>query len=235
MAFSSPAEKRQAKPPAFFLAGDSTTAVNGGWGNGFISQLKAPAWGVNIGKSGATTRSYEAGGYWANITSHLRQYSFEYDSYVTISFGHNDQRPENGVTYAQYQANLIRFANEVKSLGGTPLLTSSLTRRVFSNGSAEADDSLRNERLAAVAAAQQTNSTLIDLYAASRTYVNAIGNAPAQRYNLASGDRTHLNPWGEKVFGRLVIDLLLKQKPALSQWFVANATLSGQLTNGIPA
>lgn len=85
MAFSSPAEKRQAKPPAFFLAGDSTTAVNGGWGNGFISQLKAPAWGVNIGKSGATTRSYEAGGYWANITSHLRQYSFEYDSYVTIS------------------------------------------------------------------------------------------------------------------------------------------------------
>jgi hypothetical protein len=73
------------KPPAFFLAGDSTTAVNGGWGNGLLAPLIEPAWGVNIGQSGATTVSFIAAGNWTNITSHLRQYSKTYDCYVTIS------------------------------------------------------------------------------------------------------------------------------------------------------
>ncbi|KAK5633523.1 hypothetical protein RRF57_009237 [Xylaria bambusicola] len=55
-----------ATPPAFILAGDSTTAVQstggGGWGNGFISFLNSPAWGVNKGHNGATTKSFVDGG-----------------------------------------------------------------------------------------------------------------------------------------------------------------------------
>lgn len=39
-------------PPFFVLAGDSTTAVQsaggGGWGNGFLSFLRAPAGGKNL-------------------------------------------------------------------------------------------------------------------------------------------------------------------------------------------
>lgn len=110
-----------AKPPAFFLAGDSTTAVDGGWGNGFLAPLISPAWGVNVGKSGATTVSFVAGGYWENVTTHLKENAEEFECYVTISFGHNDQKEASGITLEQYQANLVRFANEVKSLGGTPV------------------------------------------------------------------------------------------------------------------
>lgn len=77
--------RARAKPPAFFLAGDSTTAIDGGWGDGLLATLKSPAWGANIGKSGATTASFRAGGYWANVTQHLKDNVAKFDSYVTIS------------------------------------------------------------------------------------------------------------------------------------------------------
>jgi hypothetical protein len=80
-----PGGGRGRKAPAFFLAGDSTTALDGGWGNGLLAPLIAPARGVNIGQSGATTASYIAAGNWTNITTHLKDYARTYDCYVTIS------------------------------------------------------------------------------------------------------------------------------------------------------
>lgn len=74
-----------AKTPAFFLAGDSTTAVGGGWGDGFLGNLEAPSWGVNVAKGGATTASFEAGGYWKKITTLLADNAQKFDCYVTIS------------------------------------------------------------------------------------------------------------------------------------------------------
>ncbi|KAI1373294.1 carbohydrate esterase family 12 protein [Hypoxylon crocopeplum] len=226
------------KPPAFFLAGDSTTALDGGWGNGLLAPLISPAWGVNIGKSGATTASFEAGGYWANVTKHLQDNVAKFDCYVTISFGHNDQKETSGVTFDQYQANLIRFANEVKSLGGIPLLTSSLTRRVFPSGQDHnATDSLHDQRLAAIAAAKATGSTVIDLNEASLKYVNAIGKTASWEYNWGDDktDTTHLNPRGEVVFGHMVADLIIRAKPDLGSWFTPNETLSTAIWNNLPA
>lgn len=77
--------KNSNKPPAFFLAGDSTTAIDGGWGDGFLGTLKSPAWGINTGQSGATTLSYQQGGNWTNVTAHVEEYAKEFDTYVTIS------------------------------------------------------------------------------------------------------------------------------------------------------
>ncbi|KAI1809657.1 carbohydrate esterase family 12 protein [Poronia punctata] len=224
-----------ARPPAFFLAGDSTTAVDGGWGNGLLAPLVRPAWGVNIGQSGATTASFIGGGNWSNVVTHLKGYAGKYDCYVTISFGHNDQKPENNVTFDVYQQNLIDFANEVKNLGGTPLLVSSLTRRVFPRDPHNATDSLHNERLAAIEAANVTDATLIDLNAASLVYVDTIGRDASWAYNWGPGDMTHLNPYGEVVFGRMVIDLIIHAKPSLESWFIPNETLSYALLHGLPA
>ncbi|KAI1361500.1 carbohydrate esterase family 12 protein [Xylaria arbuscula] len=228
----------RAKEPAFFLAGDSTTAVDGGWGNGLLAPLIEPAWGINFGLSGATTESFQARGYWANVTSHVKEYAKAYDVYVTISFGHNDQKADSGVTFDVYQQNLIKFANEVKSLGGSPLLVSSLTRRVFpSNDLHNATDSLHDQRLAAIYAAQATNSTIIDLNAASLAYVDAIGRDASWAYNWGDDktDTTHLNPWGEVVFGRMVADLIIRARPALERWITPNETLSYALWHDLPA
>ena len=86
---------KHAKPPAFFLAGDSTTAVQstggGGWGNGFLATLKSPAYGVNKGHNGATTVSFVDGGDWAQVLDLVKNATSQYDVYVTIQFGHNDQ------------------------------------------------------------------------------------------------------------------------------------------------
>ena len=114
-----------ANPPAFFLAGDSTTAVQstggGGWGNGFISFLESPAFGVNKGHNGATTKSFVNGGDWGVVTGLVEDNVGEYDTYVTIQFGHNDQKDTSGVTLEQYQANLVNLANDIWALGGTPV------------------------------------------------------------------------------------------------------------------
>ncbi|KAI0508703.1 SGNH hydrolase-type esterase domain-containing protein [Xylaria bambusicola] len=226
----------RAKPPAFFLAGDSTTAVVGGWGRGLLNPLIEPAWGINFGLSGATTESFKARGYWGNLTEHVRRYAATNDAYVTISFGHNDQKADSGVSFELYQQNLIDFANEVKSLGGSPLLVSSLTRRVFPRDQPHnATDSLHAQRLAALHAADVTNSTVVDLNAASLAYVDAIGRDASWEYNYSGDDYTHLNPYGEVVFGRMVADLIVRAKPVLEMWIAPNETLSYALWNNLPA
>lgn len=82
------ADKRAAKPPAFFLAGDSTTAVQstggGGWGNGFLSFLKKPAFGTNYGRNGRTTVDYVSQGHWATVKDAVKSNTANFDVYVTI-------------------------------------------------------------------------------------------------------------------------------------------------------
>ncbi|RYP78173.1 hypothetical protein DL771_000650 [Monosporascus sp. 5C6A] len=229
-----------ANPPAFILAGDSTTAVQsaggGGWGNGFLSFLEPPAWGKNLGHNGATTVSFVADGDWDAVLGYVGDSREDFDVYVTIQFGHNDQKPDRGISLEQFQANLERLAEEVKGAGGTPILVTSLTRRIFTSEH-EVEDSLHNERLATIAAAEATDTAVLDLNAASIGYVNVIGEAAAQAYNLKEGDRTHLNDWGSIVFGRMVADLLLRADVGcgLREWIRPNETLSELIWSGLPA
>jgi hypothetical protein len=72
------------KPVAFVLAGDSTTATKGGWGDGFISLLQKPNVGTNHGKNGRTTVSFKSGGFWNNVIADVKKYSGQYQVYVTI-------------------------------------------------------------------------------------------------------------------------------------------------------
>jgi hypothetical protein len=73
------------KPIYWLLAGDSTTATNGGWGDAFLSKTVATgSSGHNYGHSGATTKSFRAGGDWARVTSDIATYKEDYKVYVTI-------------------------------------------------------------------------------------------------------------------------------------------------------
>lgn len=114
-------EKANTKSAAFFLAGDSTTAPNGGWGDGFIPFLAKPFTGINNGQSGATTVSFVHGGDWAIVIGEVKKYAADYDCFVTIQFGHNDQKEASGITVAEYQTNLQNMADQVKAAGGTPV------------------------------------------------------------------------------------------------------------------
>jgi len=76
---------------------------------------------------------------------------------------------------------------------------------------------LHNERLATIAAGKAVGARVLDLNAASLSYVNALGSVDAQTYNLESTDMTHLNDRGSVVFGRMVADLLLGHAPVIEK------------------
>lgn len=88
LALASPILSKSAetfKPIYCLLAGDSTTAPNGGWGDAFLSTTVAPeSSGHNYGHGGASTASFRAGGDWANVISDIRANKDEYDVFVTI-------------------------------------------------------------------------------------------------------------------------------------------------------
>jgi lysophospholipase L1-like esterase len=222
-----PRHRCSKKPPAFYLAGDSTTATRGGWGDPFVtSYLVSPAVGTNFAKSGATSVDFVSGGHWARVLDAVRSTAESHDVYVTIQFGHNDQKVEKNITLDDYQANLERLAGEVRAAGGTPLLVTSLTRRTFSGGLVV--QNLANERNRTIAAAKEVRTPYIDLNKASTEFVQALGQAGADEFNLEgpTRDRTHLNPWGERVFATLVADLVTKKLRCLKPWLEQEAELS---------
>ncbi|KAH8727741.1 SGNH hydrolase-type esterase domain-containing protein [Phaeosphaeriaceae sp. PMI808] len=235
LAAPAPLLERAPTPVYWLLAGDSTTAPGGGWGDAFLSTTVAKgSSGHNWAKGGASTKSFRDGGYWKSVIDDIKKYKSNYKVYTTIQFGHNDQKANSGVSLTQYATNLGVMADEVVAAGGIPILVTPLTRRTFSGG--KVVENLANETAKTISVAKEKSRYYINLNKASTAYVNAIGSAAADKYNLASGDRTHVNEWGGVVFARIVSDLLLEAYPdRFKDVTVANATLSATIKAGKPA
>ncbi|KAH3015642.1 hypothetical protein KXV73_004342 [Aspergillus fumigatus] len=115
--YALPTPSHSPKPPFFLLAGDSTTAKQssngGGWGDGFLNTtLFHGASGLNYGHNGATTVSFRAGGDWETVLSKVAEYKDRYAPFVTIQFGHNDQKPAANISLAEYTRNLEQFVSD---------------------------------------------------------------------------------------------------------------------------
>lgn len=66
------------------------TNSGGGYGLGFLSFLKSPAWGIDYGQNGATTVSYVQGGVqgnWTAVMAALNDAKGEYEVFVPIMVG----------------------------------------------------------------------------------------------------------------------------------------------------
>lgn len=131
-ALPSPRHFSALRPAYFLLAGDSTTATQssngGGWGDGFLNfTLKPGSSGRNYGHNGATTKSFREGGDWDRVMTEAKTKTSNYTVYVTIQFGHNDQKATSGVDLTQYSDNLIAFGREVAAIGAIPVRLSSRT------------------------------------------------------------------------------------------------------------
>lgn len=125
-ALPSPRHFSALKPAYFLLAGDSTTATQslngGGWGDGFLNfTLKPGSSGRNYGHNGATTKSFREGGDWDRLMTEAKTKTTNYTVYVTIQFGHNDQKTTSGVNLTQYSDNLVAFGREVAAIGAIPV------------------------------------------------------------------------------------------------------------------
>ncbi|KAF1983158.1 carbohydrate esterase family 12 protein, partial [Aulographum hederae CBS 113979] len=217
-------------PAAFFLAGDSTTAKTnrggGGWGNGFVETLKKPAFGVNLGHNGRTTISFLKPD-WQWVIGNVTKYKETNDVFVTIQFGHNDQK---NLSVQEFTKNLEGLAKDVVTAGGTPILVTPLTRRKFSG--TKIVENLSDMRTGTITAAESGNYRWIDLNAASQKYCEEIGETAAHKYNLIAQDTTHLNAEGNLVFGRMVADLLSAKYPDVKEWIVPDAELTKEIEEG---
>lgn len=63
--------------------------------------------------------SYRAGGYWTQILNQIAQYKAKHEVFVTIQFGHNDQK--NPAYEKAFSANLKQFVADVNAAGGVPV------------------------------------------------------------------------------------------------------------------
>ena len=176
-------------PPPHFnavkvvLIGDSTTAVQGGWGPSFCGKhLTSFAACINLARGGRSSGNYRTEGSWALALHEIKSGGFN-DTYVLVQFGHNDQpgKPGRSTDLAtEFPANLKAYVDEIRAAGGKPVLLTPLTRRQFKDGQLIDDLAPWSEAVRKVAA--ETKTPLVDLAARSTAAVQAMGAAEATRF-----------------------------------------------------
>ena len=197
------------------LVGDSTVTDDSGWGAGF-RRLAPGAEVINLAANGRSSKSFIAEGRWAEALE-------KRENYYLIQFGHNDEPgkgPERETDpNTTYRANLARYVEEARGIGATPVLVTSLVRRLF-NG----DGTIRTTQTPYVdavrALAAEKRVPLIDLHEISRDDAVHAGDEVwaelSPRDDKGQVDRTHLNDKGGDVVGRMVADALRTVVPALA-------------------
>ncbi|MBB6257601.1 lysophospholipase L1-like esterase [Xanthomonas arboricola] len=164
------------------LVGDSTTAVQGGWGPSFCAQHVSSFLScLNLARGGRSTSNYRAEGSWEIALHELRSGGYR-QVYVLIQFGHNDQpgKPGRSTDLAtEFPANLRRYVAEARAAGAIPVLVTPLTRRQFARG--QLLDDLAPWAEATRTLAQELQVPLIDLHARSRALVQGMGPVLAMR------------------------------------------------------
>lgn len=166
------------------LVGDSTTALQGGWGPAFCAHhVSQSLVCINLARGGRSTYSFRAEGSWDLTLKEVRSGGYS-ETYVLIQFGHNDQPGKPGRSTdlkTEFSVNLSRYVDEAREAGAIPVLLTPLTRRAFRNGVLEDDLAPWAEATRKVAADRHV--PLVDLYALSRAEVEKLG--PVDAMNLA--------------------------------------------------
>ena len=198
------------------LVGDSTVTDDSGWGLGFRGLAANRVVVINAAANGRSSKSFRDEGRWEPALA-------ERGDYYLIQFGHNDEPgkgPERETDPSTtFAANLRRYVADVRAAGATPILVTSLVRRIFD----KADDRIVSSQLGYVAATREVARTervpLVDLFARSLELCEVLGPRALEpwspRQPTGAVDTTHLNAAGSRVFARLVVRELKAVVPAL--------------------
>lgn len=212
---------RPAESIKVVLVGDSTVALEGGWGSGFCAHVIASAKCLDLAANGRSTKSFINEGLWAKALRARGQF-------YLIQFGHNDQKTLPSLhtdPETDFQGNLHRYVQDVRRMGGTPILVTSLSRRNYEGGKLIVDP-LCEYAAATREVAAKDHVPLIDLYRLSRALLVPMTQTQADRYDANTNDgliarrpdRTHLNELGKRTFGDMVADAVSRNVPALASY-----------------
>jgi len=197
------------------LVGDSTVTDDSGWGSGFKHHVADGVEVINTAANGRSSKSFIDEGRWADALAKRGQY-------YLIQFGHNDEPgkgPERETDpKTTFRANMAPYVDDVRAIGGKPILVTSLVRRLYKDdGTIRTTQTPYVEAVRALAA--EKNVPLVDLHAITLADAENAGDDVwtdlSPRDEKGQVDRTHLNAKGSEVVGRMVVDALGKAVPEL--------------------
>lgn len=216
-----------------YLIGDSTMAdkknpeqnPEHGWGQVLPQYFKENVTIDNRAVNGRSSRSFIGEGRWDSILKTLQE-----GDYVFIQFGHNDQKFKSPDRYTNphvtYRHNLIRFVEETREKGATPVLFSSIVRRNF-NEHGTLIDTHGEYPLAARMVALEYDVPFIDLQYFTENLEESYGVEDSKKLHLhfekgehpyyenGKEDNTHLSNLGANEVAKLTLNELKKRLPTL--------------------
>jgi lysophospholipase L1-like esterase len=220
-------------PIRVILVGDSTIATGNGYGDALCARFRPEVTCINLAANGRSSSSFRSEGRWDRVQALLRDKGDFRASYVLVQFGHNDQPGKKHATdlVTEFPANMGRYAAEVRSLGGEPVLVTPLTRRTFKGPNLH--DNLGPWAGATRQAAAQEHAALLDLNADSAAAVQKMGSAEADTLAMAPPpdphqppgkkksqfDWTHLGAKGAGYFSAMVAGELARAEPRIAPYF----------------
>ena len=221
-----------------FTIGDSTmadkkaeVAPETGWCQAFPAFVDQSVAIKNRAVNGRSSKSFINEGRWKAVHDSLKA-----GDYVLIQFGHNDEKIQDTVRYAEpftaYQRNLARFVNETREKGATPVLFTPIVRRKFENGfllDTHGDYPVVVRQLAA-----EMNVPLIDLQLLTTGAVTALGEeatkkiylwtTPTDKFPQGRKDDTHLCVAGANLVAKLAAQQLALLDNSLARRIKINKT-----------
>lgn len=185
-----------------------------GWGQVFGDYFCNGMTVKNWGDRGESARSFYRK-FWPKVRTEIKK-----GDYVLIQFGHNDQK---SVTTDVYREYLSRFICETRELGATPILVTSICRKLFEGTKISRLGRIDNGKAHGV---DETNHTYdypyhmkkvadslkvecLDLTTACKEYMESWGPEGCKQF-FPSGGSTHTNELGARVNAQLVAQLMYK-------------------------
>jgi len=205
-----------------YIASDSTAQTyssghhpQAGWGPKLSSYFTSNITVANRAIGGRSSRSFIEQGRLAAIHEVIKP-----GDYLFVQFGHNDATAGNAERYtppADYKEYLRDdYIRTTRELGATPVVVTPVSRRSYNESTGRFNVSFPAYVDAAKAVAQEEGAALVDLSAASRSYLDVIGVEGSKKIflwlnagqypNFPNGlqDNTHFQERGAVEMARLV-------------------------------
>lgn len=199
-----------------------------GWGQLFPKYMTDDVEIQNHAVNGRSTKSFLKEHRWDTVMSRMKA-----GDYVMIQFGHNDSKVEDSnrsaPAHTLYKENLIRYVNDTRSKGATPILITPVMRRKFDATGKFVDQHGDYPGVVKEVAASM-NVLLINLHKSSEDLIVKEGvensrrlflNIPANHFKNYKGkeeDNTHFSEYGASSIASLVCQSIKEQNLPLAKY-----------------
>jgi exo-poly-alpha-galacturonosidase len=218
------------------LVGDTTAKDRQGWGPGFKSFLTDRAECINTAIGGRSSKRFIDEGRWTKALA-LK------GDYYLIQFGHNDESAKDESKTdpnTTYRECMTRYIDETRAMGAKPILATSLVRRQWDqSGSGKINSSLTPYAEVVKELAKEKNVPLVDLHSRSKELCEQLGKEKFDKLSPLKDngqiDNTHLTNESSVMFGRIIVEELIKAVPELKPFFRSEPAADANSTAEISA